>query len=317
MTDSILAVVERSGLVEEDHPGALAVIRPDGRPVVEFGDTDRPFYIRSSAKPFQAFASLSTGLELPDVHLALACSSHSGDPVHVAVVEDLLARHRLSEADLGCPPARPFPAADCGWAARGITEAAPRFHNCSGKHAAMLAACATAGWDTAGYLDPGHPLQRRVEAVMADVTGEPVGPPGVDGCGLPVWRVTTRGLARAFWSLATEERFERIRTVMARYPMLVSGEDRPDGLIGRWLGTAAKGGAAGCMGVAAAGYGIGVKIWSGSGPATGIGAVLALDRIGILPSALVSALDEVARPPVLGGGKEVGRFRPVAVLDRL
>jgi L-asparaginase II len=317
MTESILAVVERSGLVEEIHTGAVFVFDPRGNPVAAFGDVDRPFFIRSSAKPFQAFASLSSGLELPDVHLALACSSHSGDPVHVAVVEDILARHGLNEDHLRCPSARPSTDADRGWAARGVLAPARRFHNCSGKHAAMLAACISAGWDTDTYLDPHHPLQRRVEAVMADVTGEPVGPPGVDGCGLPVWRVTTRGLARAFWRLATEARFERIRTTMGRYPMLVSGEGRCDGLIGRWTGAAAKGGAAGCMGVAFGGYGIGVKAWSGSGPATGIGAVRALDEIGALPSGLRTALEDVARPPVLGGGKEVGRFRPAALLESL
>lgn len=317
MDDSILAVVERSGLVEETHPGAVFVVDPSGTPVATFGDVERPFFIRSSSKPFQAFASLSSGLDIPDVHLALACSSHSGDPVHVAVVEDILSRHGLGEEDLRCPSARPFPDADRAWAARGVVEPARRFHNCSGKHAAMLAACVTAGWDTDTYLDPDHPLQRRVEAVMSDVAGESVGPPGVDGCGLPVWRVSTRGLARAFWRLATEARFDRIRTIMGRYPMLVSGEGRPDGLIGRWTGGAAKGGAAGCMGVAFGGYGIGVKMWSGSGPGTGIGAVLALDEIGALPSALRTALDDVARPPVLGGGKEVGRFRPAAMLESL
>lgn len=315
MTESPLAVLERSGLAEEVHSGAVAVVDPEGAVVAAFGDIDRPFYIRSSAKPFQAHASLSTGLELPISHLAVACASHSGDPVHVAIVEDILSRHGLAAADLGCPPARPYPMTDRGWARRGDTDPAARFHNCSGKHAAMLAACVTAGWDTASYLDPSHPLQRRVREVLADVTGDAVDPPGVDGCGLPVWRVTTRGLARAFARLAGDDGFRPVRTAMARYPMLVSGEGRADGLIGRWLGAAAKGGAAGCMGVAASGYGVGVKAWTGSGVVAGIGALLALRTLGMLPSGPARALEDVARPPVLGGGKEVGRFRPVAVLE--
>jgi L-asparaginase II len=102
----------------------------------------------------------------------------------------------------------------------------------------------------------------------------------VDGCGLPVWQVSTAGLARAFRCLGGDRRFARILTVMGRYPMLVSGEGRPDGLVGRWLGAAAKGGAAGCMGVAVAGYGIGVKAWSGSGAVAGMGAAVALDWFG-------------------------------------
>jgi L-asparaginase II len=317
LTQTILAVAERSGLIEEMHTGAVAVVDPAGRLVGAVGDIERPFFIRSSAKPFQAFASLSSGLQLPDTHLAVACSSHSGDPVHVAIVLDILARAGLSEADLGCPPARPLPAADRRLAAEGDTEPAPRFHNCSGKHAAMLAACVTTGWDTATYLDPGHPLQRRVAEVLRDVTEEEVGPPGVDGCGLPVWQVSTAGLARAFRCLGGDRRFARILTVMGRYPMLVSGEGRPDGLVGRWLGAAAKGGAAGCMGVAVAGYGIGVKAWSGSGAVAGMGAAVALDWLGMMSRAVASGLEEVASPVVLGGGKEVGRFRHATVLETM
>ncbi len=69
------------------------------------------------------------------------------------------------------------------------------------------------------------------------------------------------------------------------------------------------------MGVAASGYGVGVKAWTGSGVVAGIGALLALRTLGMLPSGPAKALEDVARPPVLGGGKEVGRFRPVAVLE--
>src|SRR5690606_8134124 len=311
----ILAQADRSGLTEEYHAGAIAVVDRHGRLVAKFGDVERPFFIRSSAKPFQAQVALEAGVDLPLVHLAVACSSHSGDPAHIALVLDILERHGLTEDDLQCPPARPFLAADRRLAADGDMEPARRYHNCSGKHAAFLAACAVAGYDTSTYRSADHPLQQRVASLLADVTGGEVGPPGVDGCGMPVWRVDAAGLARAFARLGNDDRFSRVREAMSRYPRLVSGEGRADGRIGRWTGGVAKAGAAGCMGVAYAGYGIGVKAWTGSGQVAAMGVTLALDRLGVVTRAIAAGLDEVISPRVLGGGEEVGRFRTVALLE--
>lgn len=316
MLSSILATADRSGVVEEYHDGAVAVISPDGSLIAHLGEIDRPFYIRSSAKPFQALASIEAGADLNAVQLALACASHSGDPVHVSVVESVLAAAGLSENDLGCPPARPFPAADRRLAGQGDTTARRIYHNCSGKHAAMLAACVAARWPIETYLDPDHPLQQRVEGVLSEVLGDEPGKPGVDGCGAPVWPVTTRRLALAYRRLAGDERFAAIRSTMARYPMLVAGEGRTDGLIGRWMGVAAKGGAAGCMGVAYAGHGVAAKAWSGSGTVAGVGVAAALAALGCLPHALRQALADVISPPVQGGGEVVGRFRFAQVLKK-
>lgn len=215
LADEILAQADRSGLTEEYHAGAIAVVDRHGRLVAKFGDVERPFFIRSSAKPFQAQVALEAGVDLPLVHLAVACSSHSGDPAHIALVLDILERHGLTEDDLQCPPARPFLAADRRLAADGDMEPARRYHNCSGKHAAFLAACAVAGYDTSTYRSADHPLQQRVASLLADVTGGEVGPPGVDGCGMPVWRVDAAGLDEVISPrvLGGGEEVGRFRTV--------------------------------------------------------------------------------------------------------
>ena len=67
----------------------------------------------------------------------------------------------------------------------------------------MLATCRVAGWDTAAYLDPGHPLQRAVRETVEDLTGVPVARIAVDGCGAPLFSSTPAGLARAFARIAT------------------------------------------------------------------------------------------------------------------
>ena len=296
---------------------AVAVVAQSGEALFSDGPVDTVFFIRSAAKPFQAQAALEAGADLDPLHLAVACASHSGDPVHLSLVGDVLSGSGLGPEDLGCPPARPAPTADRRLAAIGDMAPSPLHHNCSGKHAAMLAACVASGWDTATYLDPGHPLQRSIGDLMGDVLGAVAGPPGVDGCGAPVWRTTVRSLATAFARLATDSRFTAVRTAMGRYPMIVSGEGRPDGLIARWLGAPVKGGAAGCMGAAVARHGVAAKTWSGSGTVAGMGVMSGLRRLGIVTEAIGAGLERVESPAVHGGGRPVGRIRLRPVLDPL
>lgn len=90
----------------------------------------------------------------------------------------------------------------------------------------MLAACAAAGWPTAGYRDAEHPLQRHVRGVVRDCTGVPVRHVVVDGCGAPCPSTTTAGLARAMSRLVTAGQGSPERAVvdaMRRYPAHIGG----------------------------------------------------------------------------------------------
>ena len=59
-----LAVVERSGFVESRHAGAAVVLAPDGEVLRTLGDTTAPVLPRSSMKPFQAVAVMTSGVVL-------------------------------------------------------------------------------------------------------------------------------------------------------------------------------------------------------------------------------------------------------------
>lgn len=313
MPDSgALAASVRSGLVETYHDGAVAVCRPDGSLVASFGDIDRPFFIRSASKPFQAYVSQSNGAELSTLQLAVAASSHRGHPVQVAIVEQMLASVGLDEHVLGCPPDWPSNRV----AARRLIaagEPSPRrlFHNCSGKHSGFLRASVSNGWSTADYLNPDHPLQRQVTELLAGLGRFDPEPVGVDGCGAPVHRTTVRVMALMFAALATDARFAEVYTAMHRYPALVGGNGESDSQIATCLDAVAKGGAQGCIGVGlAAGFGLAVKSWDGLPAIPGIGAVAALDQLDLLSGPARERLAAVARPVVTGAGKPVGEFEP-------
>ncbi|MFM7718018.1 MAG: asparaginase, partial [Actinomycetota bacterium] len=197
-----LVRVIRSGLVESVHAGSVVVADADGRLLAVAGDPDRVAYTRSCAKPLQAAVSLrAIGDDLPEDLLALACGSHNGEPAHVRGVRAILRRAGLPVGALRCPADRPSRGVD----AAKVARPSPAFHNCSGKHAAMLLASVRSGWDPATYLAPGHPLQRAVlRAVRAATDEDPH--VGVDGCGVPVHGLPLRAIATLFARLSVPER---------------------------------------------------------------------------------------------------------------
>ncbi|MGA5167736.1 MULTISPECIES: asparaginase [Streptomyces] len=306
----VLAEVVRSGYVEGHHRGSLVLLGADGTVEMSAGDPSAPVFPRSSNKPLQAAAVLRAGAELTGERLALATSSHSGEPFHLDLVRKMLAEHGFTESDLRTPPGLPLDQveAEAHLAAGGVRERVVM--NCSGKHAAMLAACAHNGWDPAAYLDPEHPLQRLVRDEIETATGETVAVVGTDGCGAPLMAVGLVGLARAFRSYVLAEPGtpqRRVADAMRAHPEYVAGTRRPDTWLMREVpGALSKMGAEAVQAVALAdGRALAFKIDDGSGRATGPVLARALRILGV-DSPVV---DRIADVPLLGGGQRVGEVR--------
>jgi L-asparaginase II len=309
-----LVRIVRSGLEESVHAGHVAVCDVDGRLIASAGDPHRQVFARSSMKPIQASVSLGhVGAELPDDLIAISSASHSAEPRHLTAVRRLLRAGGVTESALRCPPALPARAEDI---ARTGARRRSLFHNCSGKHAGMLAACAGAGWPLETYVESDHPLQRQIATTVeraTDVHGPAI---GVDGCGVPVFGVPLRAMATAFARLTRPERFgaiasnaTRVVAAMRAHPFLIAGTNRTDTVLMEAAGgVVSKGGAEAlhCAGVLDRGIGVAVKIVDGSDRAAGPAIVQALALLDALTADERAALEPFARRPVLGGGKPVG-----------
>ncbi len=314
-----LAVVERSGFVESRHAGSAVVLTDDGELLRALGDVTTPIFPRSSMKPFQAVAVMSSGVTLRGEDAAIATASHSGTQRHVELVRGLLARARAPESALACPAAWPNDTDSRDALVRLGAGTAPIYMNCSGKHSAMLAACAQNDWPLAGYLDPGHPLQKRILDIVERFTGERPAATGVDGCGAPVHAISLTALARGIARIATSKSSspfaiyreagflaEAVRT----NGWVVAGPGHPDTIVIDRLGLFVKGGAEGTM-VASADNGttVALKILDGNLRAATIVALGLLADAGALARADVDALAPELNLAVLGGGQPVGQIR--------
>ncbi|GAA4095893.1 MULTISPECIES: asparaginase [Streptomyces] len=306
----VLAEVVRSGFVEGHHRGSLVVLAADGSVEFSLGDPAAPVFPRSSNKPMQAAAVLRAGLELSGERLAIAAASHSGEGFHLDLVRKMLAEHGLTPDDLQTPPDLPLdPAeAEAYLAAGHVRERLTM--NCSGKHAAMLAACKLNGWDQGTYLDPGHPLQRLVLESVESAAGERVASVGTDGCGAPLMAISLTGLARAFRTFATADAGTvegRVAEAMRAHPEYVAGTRRPDTWLMREVpGTLSKMGAEAVQAVALAdGRALAFKVDDGAIRALGPILARALRQLGIEGP----VVDRIGRAPLLGGAAEVGEIR--------
>lgn len=301
-----LAHIVRNGFVESKHFGSLLICEKDGSPLISLGEVTHPIFPRSAVKPFQAIAMVRNGLDLPANLLALSAASHSGSQVHIAGVKTILAGAGLTESALQCPVDRPY-----GEAERKAYGAAPPSriaHNCSGKHASMVATCVINGWSIDSYRDPAHPLQVAIRAELEAAAQESVAATGVDGCGAPLFAISLNGLARAFSTLTTSEDATviRVSSAMRTYPEMVGGEGRFTTELMRTVpGLLVKEGAEGVQ-AAADQYGNAIvfKVIDGSMRAIPPVLIEALKQIGIESPQLM----EFGRVPVFGGGLIVGEI---------
>lgn len=312
-----LAVVERSGFIESRHIGSAVVVAGDGSVVTALGDIDAPVFARSCLKPFQALASMQSGVPLRGAQVALACASHVGSHEHMDIVAGMLKQAGVEPDRLGCPADWPFDEQARDWLVRTDRGRSKLAMNCSGKHAAFLWACTENGWNLESYLEPNHPLQQRVRTVIEEYTGEPIAHLGTDGCGAPVAAVSLTGLARGYSRLAkaprdkdADARAATVATAMLDYPWAVQGRGRPNTVVMDDLGVLAKGGAEGVLAMATeTGASVTVKILDGNDRAASLVALTLLAACGALDIPAVAGVLEKVVPPVLGGGRAVGRIR--------
>jgi L-asparaginase II len=269
MEPPISVLVRRGDTVESVHRVHAAAVR-DGELIAAAGDPELVTFLRSSAKPIQALPLARAYPDLPTVELAIACASHLADADQVAAAQALLARAHAREDDLEC--------GEEGDPPRRIN------HNCSGKHAGMLAVCRARGWPTEGYRLPEHPLQRTLLDEVAHAAGETDPATAVDGCGVVTFGLPLRSMAHAFARLEELDAGDRITAAMRAYPALIRGERAADTMLMRALpGWIAKGGAEGLM--CAAGDGLGVALKAEDGAARALRPALAafLGRLGHAP----------------------------------
>lgn len=329
---ALLAEVCRGDSVESVHYGALAVADNNGRLYYHAGDPEAGIFSRSTLKPFQALPLIAhpqfDSLEFSGADVAITCASHSGESFHVERVRSLLERCGYSETDLACGTHVPFYHEALGTWPSADAVFSPLQHNCSGKHAGMLALAGLLQAPAEGYLEPDHAVQIAILSAVAHCTGVAAGQlaRGTDGCSAPNYAMPLERLARAYAWLARppagdpfSHAADRIRAAMLAHPDLVAGSQRLDTQLMKALPgiCLSKSGAEAvhCLALPEAGLGVAIKVADGSPRALGPIVIAVLEQLGVIQNR--AGLGDLAEIPLHNArGSRVGLIRAALTLEQ-
>ncbi|MGH8507260.1 MAG: asparaginase [Gammaproteobacteria bacterium] len=322
-----LAVATRGVAVESIHYGSIAAVDSKGRLIASAGDPRALTFTRSACKPLQVFPLLAEdGVQrfaFTPEEIAIMCASHSGEPKHVKAVLGILSKIGCNRRDLQCGVHVPLLYQAFGRQPKASETFNALHHNCSGKHAGMLALACLIEAPIKDYLSVEDPVQQRILAAIASMADVPLGDivVGIDGCSAPNAAIPLRALALAYARLAGGEGMYAevsgsVFSAVSAHPGMVSGTGRFDHALtqsgrGKWV---SKGGAEGVegIGIKGRGWGIAIKIADGAPRALHVVTIEVLHQLGVLKPPLAKALIPYRRASLLNArGVETGEVMPV------
>jgi L-asparaginase II len=341
-TPAPLVEVTRGSITESRHHGHVVAVDGDGQIVAQLGAPEIVTYLRSSAKPLQAVPLVSTGaaerFNFTPQEIAVACGSHSGEPLHEETVAVMLAKTGLGADALKCGLHEPFDKEAALELRQGRQQPRVLQNNCSGKHTGMLALALHLGGATESYDQIDNPAQLAIARAVAQFSGMPLADiaVGIDGCGVPVFGMPVRVMALMYARLVappdgfdaeTRAACARIVAAMLAHPELVGGtSERLDTELMRAAGgVISKVGAEGVYTVGIQpsarwprGLGLALKIEDGEDKRARPTVVIeSLRQLGVLDDAALERLARYAKFVVRNHrGDEVGEVRASFELKR-
>jgi L-asparaginase II len=329
MSEPLIVEVTRGNMVESRHRAVVAIVASDGKLVESHGEIERRVFPRSAIKPIQSLGLVESGAAdafgCSSAEIAISAASHGGEPMHTRTVVAWLNRMGLDTGDLECGAHMPTHAASANELIRALQEPDNSHNNCSGKHTGMLAVCRHLGWSTKGYIDPAHPLQKRILATYEEMLDIDLAdaPSGLDGCSLPQVGIPVRNLALGIARLGAPDGLgearaaacRRMGAAMRENPFMLAGTGRfcTRATIAARGRTIMKTGAEGVYMAAIPDrrIGIALKIEDGNGRGAEVALAKLLDRYGGFADTPRAEIDALMNPKITNAaGLAVGDIRP-------
>ncbi len=259
--------------------GHLVIVNERGDAVFSLGEPDTPVFCRSASKPIQALPVIARGLDkrygITDEESAIFAASHMGEEFHVRALESIFKKTGFAEDMLIMKPCAPASSAANEARLRANLPVRKFYHNCSGKHAALLIAQRALGGAPEDYWKLGSVVQVEVERTVKALSETDETAIGVDGCGVPVFAVPLKHIAIAYKNLACidtikdgalQEAAAAFIPRMHKYPHMISGTNKLCTILNSDENLVAKFGANGVygLGLKKQRLGVAIKVLDGS-----------------------------------------------------
>ncbi len=204
----------RGNVLDNQWRGSICVVDAHGRILTRLGDMESPVFYRSAAKPIQVLPFVTLGLAkeygIDSDELALTGASHLGEPFHLEIVERLMKKTGFSEEDMVMAPGYPHSRAEARRIAAAGLPKRRIYHNCSGKHLALLSIAKKLDDPAGSYYLPFSKTGILSTKYISAFSGCPVDhiKLAIDGCGVPVFAVPLPNMALSYLRLACPKHLE-------------------------------------------------------------------------------------------------------------
>ena len=319
----------RGSLLENLHCGHICVVDEHNRISACVGNPQHVTYMRSSAKPIQALAFLSMGLDiqygLNDQELTLIAGSHQGGEYHVDALCEIARKMDIKEEQLVLLPTPPADAEFRDAAVAAGRKPRKFYHNCAGKHLATIAMARALGQSDKTYYQSGTPVQEYLLSFLARIVGLSVKEIvlGVDGCGVPVYGLPLFAMAQVYLLLAcpdllNDENLKKaviqLDRIMHENPQYINKENYICTCMNLDPNVFAKGGAQGiyCFALKKQRLGIAFKIMDGSEKEWQLVIYEIMRQLGVSDSVAMNQMVRLRPFEIINAtGSRVGQYEPV------
>lgn len=263
MAYAALVTEYRGQALDLTHFGYLTIVDEHSRVLYSVGDPDDLVFYRSASKPIQALPAIVRGLDkkygITREESVIFAGSHAGEQIHVDALESIFRKAGLREEQLCMKPAVPAQVRANEERIRQGLGPRKLYHNCAGKHAALMLLQRELGGSVEDYWKTGAAAQLEVQRIIGIMSETRQVELGIDGCGVPVFAVPIRCIAIAYKNMVAPDRIQSDSLGQAaiayvprihQYPLMMRGTGYTCSLINRDPNILGKGGANGVYGFA-------------------------------------------------------------------
>ena len=239
---SISALIYRGKIVESRHKALCLVKNISNKDILSTDNSNQLIYPRSAIKIFQAIPFINSNahimFNLSKKHIAISCSSHTGEPRHISVLREWISKTKLNINQLKCGIHNPLNEKASDKLLLSGEKSSQIHNNCAGKHLGMISGCLANKMPINNYIDFDHPYQKLIRDLLENFMEIKIQKNniGTDGCGAPQYAFPCSNITTSMINLIKTKdsknkysnTIKKILFSITKFPLLIGGHNNFD-----------------------------------------------------------------------------------------
>ena len=203
----IQTFITRGKVIESIHESKCIIKNYNFKTIFSTNHNNDLIYPRSAIKIFQAIPFIKSKAHkkynLTKKQIAISCSSHRGEPIHLKVLEEWVKKLKINKSMLECGIHNPLHKKSSDKLLLSGNKPNQLHNNCAGKHLGMINGCIANNINPKNYVKIDHPYQKIIREYLEIFTQCKITKiqQGVDGCSAPQYAFPLKNISIAMINL--------------------------------------------------------------------------------------------------------------------